>query len=142
MEPVFYIYRHYQKKMLKCQEKKLVREVPPGDPEWPEAILWPSSADLFLNTETLKGYLLFFHVYGIRFAVNTYNVEVANFGLWTHEKMWAFAKRYIEAAEMLSVKMAIFGECGHGWRAFKNTVAPELEKRGTKVYHIHTRQRF
>jgi hypothetical protein len=82
--------------------------VPPGDPEWPEAILWPSSADLFLNTETLKGYLLFLHVYGIRFAVNTYNVEVANFGLWTHEKiMWAFAKRYIEAAEMLGVKMAI-----------------------------------
>jgi Fe-S oxidoreductase len=138
VEPVFYIYRHDQKKMLKYQRKKLVREVPPGDPEWPEAILWPSSADLFLNTETLEGYLLFLHVYGIRFAVNTYNVEVANFGLWTHEKiMWAFAKRYIEAAEMLGVKMAIFGECGHGWRAFKNTVAPELEKRGIKVYHIH-----
>jgi len=51
--------------MLKYHGKKLVREVPPGDPEWPEAILWPSSADLFLNTETLKGYLLFLHVYGI-----------------------------------------------------------------------------
>jgi Fe-S oxidoreductase len=51
--------------------------------------------------------------------------------------MWAFAKRYIEAAEMLGVKMAIFGECGHGWRALKNTAAPELEKRGIKVYHIH-----
>jgi Fe-S oxidoreductase len=25
--------RHYQKKMLKCQGKKPVREVPPGDPE-------------------------------------------------------------------------------------------------------------
>jgi len=38
---------------------------------------------------------------------------------------------------MLGVKMAIFSECGHGWRPFKNTVAPELEKRGIKVYHIH-----
>ena len=46
--------------------KKLVGEVPPGDSKWLEAILWPSSADLFLNTETLKGYLLFLHVYEIR----------------------------------------------------------------------------
>ena len=38
VEPVFYIYRHDQKKMLKYQGKKLVRKVPPGDPEWPEAI--------------------------------------------------------------------------------------------------------
>jgi hypothetical protein len=65
VEPVFYIYRHDQKKMLKYQGKKLVREVPPGGLEWLEAILWPSSAGLFLNTETLKGYLLFPHVYGI-----------------------------------------------------------------------------
>ncbi len=69
--------------MLRYQGKKLVREVPPGDPEWPGAILWPSSADLFLNTETLKGYLLFLHVYGIRFVVNTYSgrLQTSGFGL-------------------------------------------------------------
>jgi len=57
--------------MLKYRGKELVWEVPPGDPVRPEAIFWPSSADLFLNTETLKGYLLFLHVYGIRFVINT-----------------------------------------------------------------------
>jgi Fe-S oxidoreductase len=138
VSPEFCIYRHDKKKMILFKGSKPVRELSPGDPDWPEAILWPSSADLFLNTETLKGYLMFLHEYGVKFAVNTYNTEVANFGVWSHERILRHcAQRYIEAAEMLGVKIGIFGECGHGWRAWKNVVAPELERRGIKTYHIH-----
>lgn len=136
VEVEFHIYRHDQKKMLKFRGGELVGEVERS--QWPKAILFPSSADLFLNTETLKGYLTFLHAIKLPFAVNTRCVEVANFGLWTHEKLMKIeAQHYIDAARELGVEMAIFGECGHGWRAFKNVVAPVLEKEGIKVYHIH-----
>ena len=132
----YYIYRHDQKKMLKFVGKTLVGEVERG--KWPEAILYPSSADLFLNTETLKGYILFLNVIKLPFIIHTRCVEVANFGLWIHEKhMKLVAENYINAAKELGVKIAIFGECGHGWRAFKNVVAPVLEREGIKTYHIH-----
>ncbi|ABL87356.1 4Fe-4S ferredoxin, iron-sulfur binding domain protein [Pyrobaculum islandicum DSM 4184] len=138
VEVTYYVYRHDQKKMIKFVGKNAVGEIARDSPEWPEAILFLSSADLFLNTETLKGYLTFLNAVKIRFAVHTGCSEVANFGLWTHEKhMEYIGNIYYNAAKELGVKYAIFGECGHGWRAFKNVVAPRLEKEGIKVYHIH-----
>ncbi|AAL63412.1 conserved iron-sulfur protein [Pyrobaculum aerophilum str. IM2] len=132
----YYVYRHDQKKMLKFKGAELVGEVERS--QWPEAIMYVSSADLFLNTETLKGCLAFLHAIKLPFVINTRSVEVANFGLWTHEKlMKLIAQHYIDAAKELGAKMAIFGECGHGWRAFKNVVAPVLEREGIKTYHIH-----
>ncbi|AFA39028.1 Fe-S oxidoreductase [Pyrobaculum oguniense TE7] len=132
----YYIYRHDQKKMLKFKSGELVGEVERS--EWPRLLLYPSSADLFLNTEALKGFIAFFNAIKTPFVIHTKCIEVANFGIWTHEKhMKLIAQHYINAAEELGVNMVVFGECGHGWRAFKNIVAPELEQKGIKTYHIH-----
>lgn len=132
----FHLYRHDKGKMFKYVGGELIGEVERD--KWPKAILYPSSADLFLNTETLKGYITFLNAYKLPFVIHTKCIEVANFGLWINEKiMYKIAQFYINAAKELGVEMAIFGECGHGWRAFKNLVAPELEKSGIKAYHIH-----
>jgi Fe-S oxidoreductase len=103
-----------------------------------DALLLPSSADLYMNLETLKGYLLFLNVYGVDFTISTEVTETANFGLFLHPKhMQGLAQKYVNAATKLGVKLVIAGECGHAWRVHKNYTMPELEKKGIKLVHIH-----
>ncbi|WP_258870246.1 hypothetical protein [Pyrobaculum aerophilum] len=102
MKESLYVYRHDQKKMLNFKGAELVGEVERS--QWPEAVTYVSSADLFLNTETLKGRLAFLHAIKLPFVINTRSVEVANFGLWTHEKlMKLIARHYIDAAKELEL---------------------------------------
>lgn len=44
--------------------------------------------------------------------------------------MRLIAERIVEESRRLGVKLVIAGECGHGWRVFKNYVVPRLREYG------------
>ncbi|WP_243680374.1 (Fe-S)-binding protein [Vulcanisaeta souniana] len=50
--------------------------------------------------------------------------------------MKLIAERIVEEARRLGVKLVIAGECGHGWRVFKNYVIPRLREYGIEGTHI------
>lgn len=50
--------------------------------------------------------------------------------------MRLIAERIIEEARRLGVKLVIAGECGHGWRVFRNYVVPRLREYGIEGTHI------
>ncbi len=104
------------------------------------AMLLPPSADFFLNLETLKGYMLFFHEAGIDYTFTTEHAELGNFGLFVGEKHLAvIGDHVVKVAKKLGVKLVIAGECGHGWRAFKQYVLPRLRSEGIEAVHVfHT----
>ena len=103
-----------------------------------EALLLPSSADLAMNMDTLKGYLLFLNKIGMDFTFSSKAAETANFGLFIHPKhMHALAQKYVDAAKELGVKLVLAGECGHAWRVHKNYTKQELKKNGINLVHIH-----
>ncbi len=137
VEVEYLIYRSDQGKMYKYKGDKQIGEVTRESGEWPEALLVPPSADFFTNIDTLKGYMLFLHLMGVKYAFSTEVAELANFGLFASERhMKYIGQMLVNAATRLGVKYVIAGECGHGWRAFKNYTGPELEKRGIKTMHI------
>ncbi|MEM4755246.1 MAG: (Fe-S)-binding protein [Pyrobaculum sp.] len=137
VEVEYYIYRDDQGKMYKYKGDQLVGEVTRESGDWPIALLVPPSADFFTNIETLKGYMLFLHLMGVKYAFSTEMAELANFGLFASERHLQYiGQKLVKAAERLGVKYVIAGECGHGWRAFKNYTGPELEKKGIKTMHI------
>ncbi|WP_243665923.1 (Fe-S)-binding protein [Vulcanisaeta sp. JCM 16159] len=118
------------------QEKGVELKVKIDEPAY--ALLLPSSADYFMNMETLKGYLLFLHAAGIDYTLSTKAVEVANFGLFLHPKhLQGLAEKYVSVARELGVKLVIAGECGHAWRAHKNYTLPRLKEYGIELVHIH-----
>jgi Fe-S oxidoreductase len=101
------------------------------------AMLVPPSADFFLNLETLKGYMLFFHEAGIDYTFTTEHAELGNFGLFVGEKhMAAVGDHIVQVAKKLGVQLVIAGECGHGWRAFKQYVIPRLRAEGIEGVHV------
>jgi len=101
------------------------------------ALFLPSSADFFMNIETLKGHLLFMHAIGMDYTVSTKALEVANFGLFLDPRHLRYiGEIYVSAARELGVKLAVFCECGHGWHAFKNYVVPRLREYGIEGVHI------
>ena len=137
VEVEYYIYRDDQQKMFKYRADQQIAEVTRESGDWPEALLVPASADFMTNTETLKGYMLFLHLIGVKFAFSTEMAELANFGLFVDERHLRYiGQKLVQAALRLGVKYVIAGECGHGWRAFKNYTGPELEKHGIKTMHI------
>ncbi|MDG6988666.1 MAG: arsenate reductase (azurin) small subunit [Nitrososphaerota archaeon] len=102
-----------------------------------QVLLVPPSADFFSNLDTLKGYIYFLHSTGVDYTFTTEHTEVANFGLFIDEKhLRIIGDHLVGVAEKLGVSYVVAGECGHGWRAFKNYVIPELEKRGIEGLHI------
>jgi Fe-S oxidoreductase len=117
-------------------EEKGVKVIPKIDqPAY--AMFIPPSADFFSNIETLKGYMLFFHSIGFDYTFTTKHAELANFGLFTDAKhLREIGNHVVNVALELGVKAVIAGECGHGWRAFKNYVIPELEKKGLSGLHV------
>ncbi|CCC81101.1 (Fe-S)-binding protein [Thermoproteus tenax] len=140
VDVIYYIYRDDTNELKKYIGDKEVASwkldaVPPD--ERPEALLVPPSADFFTNIETLKGYMLFLHLIGVKYAFSTEMAELANFGLFVSERhLHYIGMKVVNAALKLGVKTVIAGECGHGWRAFKNYTGPELERRGMKTLHI------
>ena len=102
-----------------------------------DAMLVPPSADFFLNLETLKGYMTFFALTNIDYTFTTEHAELGNFGLFISEKhLHAIGDHIVEVALKLGVKLVIAGECGHGWRAFKQYVIPRLREHGIEAVHV------
>ena len=117
------------------EEKQLDFPVKVDAPAY--ALFVPPSADFFLNLETLKGYMTFFHLAGVDYTFTTEHAELGNFGLFVDEKhLRAIADHLVGIARKLEVKFVIAGECGHGWRAFKQYVIPRLEEHGIGAAHI------
>ena len=101
------------------------------------AMLVPPSADFYLNLETLKGYMLFLHEAGVDFTFTTEHAELGNYGLFTGEKHLAVVGDHlVGVAKKLGVRLVLAGECGHGWRAFKQYVIPRLRTEGIEGAHI------
>ena len=101
------------------------------------AMFVPPSADFFSNLETLKGYMLFLHAIGMDYSFTTEHAELANFGLFTDTKhLKVIGDHLVSVARKLDVKVVVAGECGHGWRAFKNYVIPKLREQGIEGVHI------
>jgi Fe-S oxidoreductase len=101
------------------------------------AMLVPPSADFFLNLETLKGYMAFFHLAGLDYTFTTEHAELGNFGLFIGEKhMKHIGDHLIDVARKLDVRLVVAGECGHGWRALKQYVIPRLRENGIDSVHI------
>ncbi len=96
------------------------------------ALLLPSAcADYTVAINTLKGYILLLNELGIDFTLSTKAPDITNYGLFMDERhMRLIAERIIEEALRLGVKLVITGECGHGWRVFKNYVVPRLREYG------------
>ena len=112
-------------------------EIHPKIDEAAYAMLVPPSADFFLNLETLKGYILFLHLAGLDYTFTTAHAELGNFGLFSHDKhLHAIGDHIVEVARKLDVKLVIAGECGHGWRAFKQYVIPRLRENGFEAVHV------
>lgn len=112
-------------------------EIPLKIDEPAEALLVPPSGDFFANIETLKGYIWFLYVAGVDFTFGTTALELGNFGLFVDERHMAKAHDWIiNTARKLDVKYVIAGECGHGWRAFKNHTTPRLKEVGIESFHI------
>lgn len=101
------------------------------------AMFVPPSADFFSNLETLKGYMFFLHSIGMDYTFTTEHAELANFGLFTDTKhLRIIGDHLVSVAKKLGVKVVVAGECGHGWRAFKNYVIPRLKEQGIEGIHI------
>ena len=102
------------------------------------ALLLPSAcADYTVAINTLKGYILLLNELGIDFTLSTRTPDITNYGLFMDERhMRIIAERIIEEARRLGVKLVIAGECGHGWRVFKNYVIPRLREYGIEGTHI------
>ncbi|MGC9153831.1 MAG: (Fe-S)-binding protein [Vulcanisaeta sp.] len=102
------------------------------------ALLLPSAcADYTVSIGTFKGYILLLNQLGIDFTISTKAPDITNYGLFIDERhMRLIAERIIDEAKKLHVKLVIAGECGHGWRVFKNYVIPRLRKYGIDGTHI------
>ncbi len=101
------------------------------------AMLVPPSADFFLNLETLKGYMTFFYLAGLDYTFTTEHAELGNFGLFNDERHLAkIGDHIVSVARKLDVRLVVAGECGHGWRAFKQYVIPRLRENGFEAVHV------
>ena len=96
----------------------------PLDEPGAEVLLVTPSADFFAepHVDGLMGYAKVFHQAGVSWTLSTVAAEAANFGLFigSEDNMRRIALRVREAAESLSVKRIVFGECGHAWRVAYN----------------------
>ncbi len=109
----------------------------PLDKEKAEILLIPSSADLYVNTDTLKGYAKVMHALGKDWTMDSEVAEVANFGLFASEKhLREFGDRVVSRAIKRGVKYVVWGECGHGWRAATNYTRFRLAEKGLPLTHI------
>ncbi|ACX51211.1 protein of unknown function DUF224 cysteine-rich region domain protein [Ammonifex degensii KC4] len=102
----------------------------------------PSSADFFLNPDTLKGAAEFFEYIGANWTISTRITEAGNFGYLSDQTriQRELVNRVWEEVARLGVKKVVWGECGHGWRAAKMYI-PTMSDYPTKmrvpITHIH-----
>jgi Fe-S oxidoreductase len=101
----------------------------PLDEAGAEVLLVTPSADFFSepHVESLIGYAKVFHAAGIRWTLSSKASEAGNFGLFigNYDQMRNISLRVKQAAQELSVRRIVVGECGHAWRvaySFWNTL--------------------
>lgn len=100
-------------------------------------MLLSSCAEFTIALDSLKGYLLFLNEVGLDFTLSSRTLDSVNYGLFLHEgHMRLIADRVVDEAERLGVRLVIVGECGHGWRVFKNYILPRLRERNIEGVHI------
>ncbi|MGB9904033.1 MAG: (Fe-S)-binding protein [Desulfotomaculales bacterium] len=100
----------------------------------------PSSADYMLNPYTLMGAAMFFTYIGAKWTISSHMSEAGNFGLLFDQRhlMRHLFMRLHDTATNLGVKKIVWGECGHGWRAWKMYL-PYFVDRPLRweITHIH-----
>ena len=85
-----------------------------------EVLFNPSSSELFVAFDSLKGAAKLFYAAGTSWTLSTNITETANFGLFFDRGiMKDHNNKLFKTAEQLKVKRIIAGECGHGWRTWK-----------------------
>lgn len=98
----------------------------------------PSSADFFVNTNTMIGVAKMYHAAGIKWTIPSEIIEAANFGLFFDEKvMKEHNRRLLECAKKLKAKKIVQGECGHGWRAARMYTEGLNGPVEVEIRHIH-----
>lgn len=93
----------------------------PVDKEGADILYVPSSADFLLNPYTLMGAGMFFTYIGANWTISSHMTEAGNFGLLFDQRfvLRHLFMRLVDTAQKLGVKKIVWGECGHGWRAWK-----------------------
>ncbi|MEM3213034.1 MAG: (Fe-S)-binding protein, partial [Thermoplasmatales archaeon] len=103
----------------------------PVDMKHAEVLVVPSSADIAVNNDTLKGYAKTLFALGTDWTLSSSATEAANFGTFASERhMREFGDIVVNEAVNRGVKLVVWGECGHGWRTANNYVRYELAKHG------------
>lgn len=110
----------------------------PLDKTKAEILFIPSSADIIVNNDTLKGYAKVFHVLKKDWTIGSGVAEAANFGTFASERILRdFGDKVVDEAVRKGVKEVVWGECGHGWRTANNYVRFRLAEKGIALQHIH-----
>ncbi len=90
----------------------------PVDREGAEVLLLVPAADLVFNRDTMVGYAVLFHHLGISWTTSSSFGDAANYGLFLDSaNLRRINERVLDTARMLRVKVLMWGESGHGWRA-------------------------
>ena len=98
----------------------------------------PSSADIIVNNDTLKGYAKVMYALKKDWTISTATAEAANFGTFVSERiMGNFGDMVANEAVKRGVKEVVWGECGHGWRTANNYVRYRLAESGISLQHVH-----
>lgn len=101
-------------------------------------LLIPSSADIIVNNDTLKGYAKVMHALKKDWTISTRTSEAANFGTFASEKILRdLGDMVVEEAVKKGVSEVVWGECGHGWRTANNYVRYKLAEKGIQLRHVH-----
>ncbi|WP_194174900.1 sulfate reduction electron transfer complex DsrMKJOP subunit DsrK [Desulfofundulus thermobenzoicus] len=112
----------------------------PVDKEGADILYVPSSADFLLNPYTLMGAGMFFTYIGANWTIPSHMTEAGNFGLLFDQRFTIRHNftRLLDAAQKLGVKKIVWGECGHGWRAWK-MYFPGMADRPIRwpITHLH-----
>ncbi len=98
----------------------------------------PSSADIMVNNDTLKGYAKVMYALKKDWTISSATSEAANFGTFANERiLMEFGDKVVDEAEKKGVKEVVWGECGHGWRTANNYVRYRLAEKGISLQHVH-----
>jgi Fe-S oxidoreductase len=110
----------------------------PVDKHNSEILYIPSSADFFVNVDTMIGAAKLFHVLGANWTIPSCVLEGGNFGLlFNFNTLQEHNLRMKKAAEEFGAKIVIQGECGHGWRAARMYTNGLNGPVPFKLLHIH-----
>ena len=114
------------------------KDIPiPLDQEGAEVLYNPSSSEFFVNFDGIKGAAKMFYAAGTSWTLSSKIIETANFGLFfDYAILREHNNRLIEAARGLNAKRIVAGECGHGWRTWKQFTSQLSKPMPYKLTHI------